>query len=317
MMSCCPRALCAVSLAGLLAVASYTIANHALAQDKGAEPAPLPKELRLSGIPDADKDKLAKQFGPVCDYLSKELGIKVSYEHVTDYNAAVVSLAANRIDISWLGGVTAVQAEERTKGQAVFVACRDTDLEFKSYFVANKDAIAAGRVKKVEKLEELKAMLAKCSFTFGDKSSTSGHIMPRHFLSLAGIDPEQDISGGPKFQLQGGHSATLKAVSSGQVDVGVLNYTNWDKADDATKQAAPIIYTTPPYVDYCMVVHKRLGNELTDKLRTAFTKLDAANPEHAKVLEAFSAKKFVAADPAKWDGIREILRLLKERKVLD
>lgn len=264
--------------------------------------------LRISGIPDSDKAQLERQFSPVAAYLEKELGIPVHYEHVTDYTGAVIALGGGKIDLAWLGGVTAVDAETATQGAVTFVAARDTDLRFKSYFIANAEAIAAGKVGAVESLEDLKPMLGDLSFTFGSKKSTSGHIMPRYFMARAGIVPETDIHGGPKYQTTGGHDATLQAVATGQVDAGVLNYTSWERASDELKMNAPIIHVTPEYVDYCLVAHNRLGPELIARIREAFLALDGSQPEHAAILEAFSARKFVPVDAGDWDGIREVLR---------
>ena len=35
--------------------------------------------------------------------------------------------------------------------------------------------------------------------------------------------------------------------------------------------------------------------------------LDAKNPEHKEVLDAWKCKAFVAADPKQWDGMRKVL----------
>ena len=233
---------------------------------------------------------------------------------VPDYTGAVVALAGNQIDIAWLGGVTSIKAQEQSQNNVTFVACRQKDLQFKSYFIANAEVMKTKGIEAKDNLKALAESFKKSSFTFGSKSSTSGHIMPRFFLAEAGLSPEQCFASKPNYQLKGGHSATLKAVSSGLVDLGALNYSTWDKADAETKAKAPIIFETPSYVDYCMLAHTRLGDELIGKLRTAFTKLDPNNADDAKVLEAFSASKFVAAKSKDWDGIRKVLKQLSDNK---
>jgi phosphonate transport system substrate-binding protein len=294
-----------MKVAHITTLAALTLLPAACGGESNAGPIEL---LRLSGIPDSDKAELERRFAPVAAYLEKEIGIPVRYEHMTDYTGAVLALGNGKIDIAWLGGVTAVDAETATAGAVTLVAARDTDLRFKSYFIANADAIASGKVKSVDALEELLPMLEGLSFQFGSKRSTSGHIMPRYFLAEAGITPEEDFRGGPKYSLIGGHDTTLQAVSTGQVDVGVLNYTTWERASDEIKKKAPIIYTTPDYVDYCLVAHNRLGPELIAAIRDAFTGLDQNQPEHSAILEAFSAEKFVAADAEDWNGIRQVLQ---------
>lgn len=285
------------------------------------------RPLRFCGIPDADKAALTRQYAAVAEWLEAELGRPVEYVHVPDYTGAVASLAADKVDFAWLGGVTAVEAEQVTGGQAVFLAARESDLHFKSYLVANREHVASGRfaelaVREPQTLADLAALapaLAQGTFTFGAKSSTSGHIMPRHFLESpeVGIDPETDFLRPAGYQLQGGHAATLAAVASGAVDAGVLNFASWEAADATLRERAPVVYVTPEYVDYCLVGHARLGEELCAKLRAAFVGLDADDARERAVLEAFSAERFVAADPSDWDGIRAVLASARERGVLD
>lgn len=281
--------------------------------------------LRFTGIPDSDKAALEKRYEAVTAYLADELGMDVEYIHVPDYNGAVTALAANKVDFVWLGGVTSIESEDRTDGEVAFIASRAKDLQFKTYFIANQAVVDAGALAAASTTESaptaelaaLKDAFAGLSFTFGSKSSTSGHIMPRHFLGEAGIDPENDFARAPGFQLQGGHSATLAQVASGAVDVGALSYATWESADAETKANAPVVYVTPTYVDYCMVAHTRIGEELVQQLRDAFSGLDASVPEQAAVLSAFSAESFVPADPANWDPIREVLEAARVKGVLD
>jgi phosphonate transport system substrate-binding protein len=287
-------------LAGLALTLTHVLAAQ---EDAAAEK----KVLRMSFIPDNNVQALEKVADTVSAYLKEATGLEVRYEKAADYQACVNGLAANKLDLVWFGGVTYCQAMERTKNEAVLVACRDIDLKFKSYFIANKALLESGKVKKIEKLEDLKPLLADLTFTFGAKDSTSGHIMPRHFLVKAGIAPEKDMKGGPQFQLQGGHGATFKAVAGGQVDLGVLNYTVWDSQKAEDKELAPIIYTTPEYVDYCFAAHSRLGKETIAKIKKALCALDAKNPEHKAVLDAWKCKAFVEADPKMWDGMRKVL----------
>ncbi len=267
--------------------------------------------LRFSGIPDTDKARLIANSKIVEEYLSKEIGMEVEFVESANYSAACTGVASNKLDLVWLGGVTAVQSEKFSNNDVTLVACRASDLKFKTYFIANKAGLESGKIKIVDDLADAKDMLANCTFTFGSKDSTSGRVMPQHFMEKAGISIVDGVKGGAKFQAFGGHSATLKVVASGAVDVGVLNYLTWEKADAETKANAPIFYTTPEYVDYCMVVHNRIGQEMIDKIREAFTKLSPDDPEHARVLHAFSAKKFVAANAKDWDGIRAILEKIK------
>lgn len=270
-------------------------------------PAAAPTELKFSVIPDFNKAKLADICKTLETYLTKKLGVKVRYLPSNDYTMAVNSLVANQVDFVWLGGKTTCDAIDEGKGQVSVIATRDIDLAFKSYFIANKKLVDDGRLAPMKSLAELKDKAKEFTFTFGDKNSTSGHLMPRFFLTEAGIDPNKDFKGECGYQASGGHASTLKAVASGATDIGALNYAYYDKATAEEKANAPIVFTTAPYVDYAWCVHSRIGAELTKKLTDAFTGLDPKDPEQKAVLDAWSAKeKFVAADGKKWESIRKV-----------
>lgn len=286
----------------LLITAVFAMASFTTAQAPTA-----PKELRFTVIPDFNKGKLTETCKQLSDHLSKKLGMTVSYVPSNDYTMAVNALIGNKVDFAWLGGKTTVDALDAGKGQTVVLAARDIDLDFKTYFIANKKLVDDGKVKKVDKLADLKSVAKDLTFTFGDKNSTSGHLMPRFFLTEAGINPNKDFKNECGYQASGGHGATLKAVASGAADLGALNFTYYEKASAEDKANAPIVFVTPGYVDYAWVSHQRLGQQTLTKITEAFTKLDAKNADDKAILEAWSAKeKFMAADGKKWDSIRKV-----------
>ncbi len=273
----------------------------------GAAAAQAPTELRFTVIPDFNKGKLAETCKALADHMTKKLGMPVSYVPSNDYTMAVNALIANKVDFAWLGGKTTVDAIDAGKGQVSVLATRDIDLDFKTYFIANKKLVDEGKLKKIEKMADLAPMAKDFTFTFGDKNSTSGHLMPRFFLVEAGIDPNKAFKQECGYQASGGHGATLKAVASGAADIGALNFTYWEKASAEDKANAPIIFVTPGYVDYAWVGHSRLGKETMAKITDAFTGLDRKNADDKAILDAWSAKeKFQAADNKRWDSIRKV-----------
>lgn len=253
--------------------------------------------IRVTGVPDENPTELQRKYGQLAEYLQKRLGTKIEYIPVTDYGAAVQALAAGKVDFAWLGGFSHVQA--RVMGGAVPLCMRDIDREFKSVVIAHVDSGVATA-----------ADLKGKTFAFGSKSSTSGHLMPRHFLLTEHkIDPEKDFSGSPLFS--GAHDATAKMVESGKVQAGALNKQVWERLVrenkiDSTK--VKLVWTTPPYVDYVWTARKGMDPALRDSFTKAFVELDAAKPEHAAVLELQGAKKFVPASASDFDAIEQVAR---------
>jgi phosphonate transport system substrate-binding protein len=248
--------------------------------------------LRVSAIPDEAPTELQRKFKPLGEYLKKETGLDVQFTPVTDYAAVVEGLATNKIDMAWLGGFTFVQAKLRTGGAAVPIVQRAEDEKFTSKFIVPTDS-------KAKTLADLRG----ATFAFGAPSSTSGHLMPRHFLAQAGITPEKDFK---TVAFSGAHDATVAFVASGRAEAGVLNASVMDKlVESANPNAAKVrvLATTAPYYDYNWTVRPGLDAATTKKLADAFLKLDAANPAHKEILELQRASKFIPTKASNYDGI--------------
>ena len=248
--------------------------------------------LRVSAIPDEAPTELQRKFKPLGEYLKKETGLDVQFTPVTDYAAVVEGLATNKIDMAWLGGFTFVQAKLRTGGAAVPIVQRAEDEKFTSKFIVPADS-------KAKTLADLRG----ATFAFGAPSSTSGHLMPRHFLAQAGINPEKDFK---TVAFSGAHDATVAFVASGRAEAGVLNASVMDKlVESANPNAAKVrvLATTAPYYDYNWTVRPGLDAATTKKLADAFLKLDAANPAHKEILELQRASKFIPTQASNYDGI--------------
>ncbi|MBZ9666377.1 putative selenate ABC transporter substrate-binding protein [Pseudomonas sp. LMG 31766] len=251
--------------------------------------------LKVSAIPDEAPTELLRKFKPLGAYLEQELGMKVEFVPVADYAAVVEALAADRIDMAWLGGFTFVQARLKT-GNAVPLVQREQDAEFTSTFITSDPA--------VKSLQDLKGK----TFAFGSVSSTSGSLMPRYFMLQDGIKPEDFFS---RVAFSGAHDATAAWVQAGKADGGVLNASVWQKLVDAGKvdtAKVRVFATTPTYYDYNWTVRGNLDAALQEKIKSAFLALDPAKPEQKAILDLQAASRFIETQPANYEGIEEAAR---------
>ena len=273
----------------LLSLLALATALPAHAQDGGV--------LRVSAIPDEAPTELQRKFTPLGDYLKQATGLDVRFTPVTDYAAVVEGLATNKIDLAWLGGFTFVQARLRTQGGATPIVQRAEDEAFTSKFIVPAASPA-------KTLADLKGK----TFVFGAPSSTSGSLMPRHFLLQAGIDPERDFK---TVAYSGAHDATVAFVAASRAEAGVLNASVWDKLVESKNPNAArvrVLATTPPYHDYNWTVRPGLDPALAKKLTDAFLKLDPANPAHKDIMALQRASKFVPTQSSNYDGIEAAAR---------
>ena len=255
--------------------------------------------LRVSAIPDEAPTELLRKFKPLGAYLEQQLGMKVEFVPVSDYAAVVEAIAAERIDLAWLGGFTFVQTRLKTANSAhpaIPLVQRAEDEKFTSKIISADPA--------VQSLQDLKGK----TFAFGSVSSTSGSLMPRYFMLQDGIKPEDFFS---RIAYSGAHDATAAWVQAGKADGGVLNASVWDKLVAAGKvdtDKVKVIATTPPYFDYNWTVRGTLDAGLRDKIQTAFLALDPAKPEHKAILDLQAASRFIATQAENYQGIEEAAR---------
>ena len=247
--------------------------------------------LRVSMIPTTDPSKAIREMEPLIDYLSNKAGAKVEMTIPTNYAAVVEALVNDQLDVAFLGGFTYVQASKRA-GVKPLVQ-RDRDREFHSKFVTQPGS-------PIQSLADLKGH----SFAFGDVNSTSGHLMPEYFMRQANVDPSVIA----KAIYTGGHDATLLAVANGKVDAGALDeavfqrLTTTAKVDPATVR---VFWTTPAFLDYVWVARKGLDAKISGAVANAFLALDDSDPKQKRILEALSAKKYVPAEDASYDKLRQ------------
>jgi phosphonate transport system substrate-binding protein len=282
------------------AVARLAVVLLALVAACGKDPATSKQPFTISAIPDQDPERLQRLYGSVASYLSKELGVPVSYKPVTDYTASVTAFKVGELDMVWYGGLTGVQARLQVPG-AHAIAQRDIDDQFHCVVIVNKNS-------DISDLAGLKGH----TFTFGSESSTSGRLMPQFFLAEAGIKLE-DFKG--KSGYSGSHDKTIKLVAAGAFDAGALNEQVWKRyvQNNAPElEQVRLIWTSPPFHDYHWVLHpsveRRFDAEFPAKVRAALLRLDIANPEHKAVLDLFGAQRFIPTEDTNYRQIEVVGR---------
>ena len=228
--------------------------------------------------------------------MTEELGVEVKGIPSKDYASVVIAFEQDQIQLGWFGGLSGVQARMLVEGSNA-VAQRARDAEFQSVFVVGHSVTA-------ESLPDLKGL----TFTFGSESSTSGHLMPRHYLVESGVDPDTDFYSAPGYS--GSHDKTWLLVQTGAFEAGALSEAVWDKAvaeGRADTSQVREMLRTPEYYDYNWTVRPGLdfiyGEGFESRLVSALL-----NIEDPEILNLFSAERFIATSNDNYDSIAPIAR---------
>ncbi|AFY39066.1 phosphonate ABC transporter, periplasmic phosphonate-binding protein [[Leptolyngbya] sp. PCC 7376] len=300
--TCCLLAISLFSCTTLQPPAQDTDATQSTADTETTAVEP----LIAGAIPDQDPEKLQRLYGLLADYLSETLEVPVEYKPVTDYRAAVTAFKVGDLDLVWFGGLTGVQARLQVDG-AQAIAQRNIDTEFHSVLIANVNSGLDG-LASAEELTQLKGK----TLTFGSESSTSGRLMPQYFLEQAGVNLE-DFQGEVGFS--GSHDVTIQLVEAGTYDVGMLSEEVWEsrlEAGEFDTNKVKEIWRTPAYFNYHWVispaVDERYGEGFSEKVQAALFALDPKNPDHAEILDLFSAESFIPTTNENYIGIETVGR---------
>ena len=296
-----------VSVSAFTLLLSACVAPPSAKAPAAGQPVTATRPFVISAIPDQDPEKLNRGYTALTDYLSKELGVAVTYKPVTDYAAVVTAFKVGDVDMVWFGGLTGVQARLQVAG-AQAILQRDIDEKFTSTFIASK----ASGIAPVTDGKALAAALKGRTFTFGSDSSTSGRLMPQYFMQQGGL-ALGDLKGEAGFS--GSHDKTIKLVEAGTYEAGALNSQVWAsrvKKGEVDLNKVQVIWQSPTFYDYHWIIRPdvaaNFGPDFVAKLKAAFTKLNADNAEQKEIMSFFGAKTFIETKNENYAAIEKVGR---------
>jgi phosphonate transport system substrate-binding protein len=203
-----------LGLATGAAVASFTVLP-AFAQDwKAKYP-----ELVYATVPAENASGVTERMGPFMEYLSKELGVKVTLRIAADYAAVIEGQRAGSIHIGDYGPSAYIRAHTVSNGGTeAFASMRASDGSTGYYAVAYAKTSAAG-----SKLEDFKGK----NLCLVDPNSTSGNNVPLFSMNKMGMQPDKFFA---KVTNAGSHENAVMAVQQGTCDVA---FNWWNSEDDS------------------------------------------------------------------------------------
>jgi phosphonate transport system substrate-binding protein len=180
-------------------------------------------ELVFAVVPAENASGVGDRYEPWIEYLTKELGVKVTLRIANDYAAVIEGQKAGNIHIAYYGPASLSRAVKVTNGGVEpFVTTINQDGTVGYYSVAYVKTDSPYR-----RIEDLKGK----NLGLVDPNSTSGNNVPRFALDRMGIDPEQYFA---KVVYTGSHENAVIAVIQGTVDVA-FNWWNSDIDSNLTR----------------------------------------------------------------------------------
>ena len=270
----------------LLAAALFAGGVHAADPD--------PETLKVALLPDENAGTIIKNNRPLKEYLERTLGKKIDLIVTTDYSSMIEAMRHGRLDLAYFGPLSYVLARQKSAIEPFAALKANGSATYQSVVIANS---AAG----INRIEDIKGK----NVAYGDKVSTSSHLIPKSVLAEKGLEVRRDY----KEHFVGSHDAVAMAVQNGHAQAGGLSRPIFEslverKIIDTNK--VKVLDYSKPFPQYPWTMRSNLKPELKAKIRTAF--LDLKDPA---VLKPFKAEGFDAIGDGHYDVVRNLGHLLK------
>jgi phosphonate transport system substrate-binding protein len=174
-------------------------------------------ELVMALVPAENATGVLARVGPFADYLTRELGVKVTLRVANDYTAVIEGQKNRQIHIGQYGPGSYARANAVSNGNVIpFVTLRNSG-----------GVIGYYSVMYVRADSEYKSVADLKGKTLGlvDVESTSGFKAPTFFLADQGFPVDKHFK---VAQTAGSHENAIFALAGGTVDAAV----NWWNAED-------------------------------------------------------------------------------------
>lgn len=251
------------------------------------------------GMFQPDREKNDATYRPLAQYLATRLGRPVQLRTVDSWEGLAKSLVNGETDIALMGPWGYVLANHFAEAQVVSTILYQGKPEYFALIVTHPDS-------GLESIADLIGAKGKGrTFAFGDKGSTSGYLIPRHFFMQQGVDPEKHFS----RVVYTKHQAIQTQVSAGQLDAGAdfnRNRTAMIELGLIKAERSKIIWQSAPLPNDAFAVSARLFNDkiFVRRLQLALSEIGPLLKSQPQLLPA-NYTGFVATDNAFYKPIRD------------
>lgn len=255
---------------------------------------PDPSTLKVALLPDENAATIIKKNRPLQEYLEQKLGKKVELIVTTDYSSMIEAMRHGRLDLAYFGPLSYVLAKQKSDIEPFAAIRQQGKTTYQAVIIANKSA-------GITKLEDI----AGKDVAFGDKASTSSHLIPKSMLA------EKNLYAGKSYRehFVGAHDAVAMSVQNGHAQAGGLSKPIFETLVQrglVKQDKVAVIAESKPFPQYPWTMRSSLNPQLKQKIRVAF--LEINDPA---ILKPFKAEGFGAVNDKDYDVVRNLGSLLK------
>ena len=263
-------------------------------------------ELVLAVVPAENASGVTDRYAPFVEYLSKELGTKVTLRVANDYAAVIEGQRNGSIHIAGYGPASYSRAVVTGVKVIPFCTTRNNDgtVGYYSVFYVRADS-------PYQKIDDLKGK----NLGLVDPNSTSGNNVPRFILNKLHIVPESYFA---HVTYTGSHENAVIALQQKTVDIAA----NWWNAEDDSNLSRMVAKGLAKKEDFRIISKSDLIPnspyaylaDMPEDLRAAIWKAFQEAPTKNKAaydkLSDGKDKEFIPTDAKYYEGVVELIKFI-------
>jgi phosphonate transport system substrate-binding protein len=213
-----------------------------------------------------------RKYQPFADYLSENTPYSFTLKISENYSQIIDYLSKGTVSAAILGGMTYLEAKKKVDIIPLLSALGEDGKPFcQGVFITRNDN------KRINKLEDIK----NTRFAFASIHSTSGNLMPLHYLySKKGIQ----LSDFKSYDNLKYHDSVIRNVLRGNYDAGVALGTIASQYKDV---GLKFIDRTDPFPGFLLVVRKDMPAHIINSINSALLALDYNDEQYRKAMDTW------------------------------
>ncbi|MBO9463419.1 phosphate/phosphite/phosphonate ABC transporter substrate-binding protein [Labrenzia sp. R5_0] len=254
--------------------------------------------MTLAFIPQENPEKLLGDIKVITGWLSEQMSVPVTGFVTFDHAAAVEALRNGDADISFMGALPFVLAEDQLGAVPLLSEVYRGQPSYSGRVFVRKDS-------GIETLADLKGR----DIAFADPVSESGYIYPLDLFVREGLiadAADADSFFGRKF-FAGGYQQAMQAMANGLVDAsGASQYADLFLTPDQQAEVR-VLAESEQIPSHAVIARPGLDAGLQAKFVKVMLSLN--DPENRYLLAyLYGPDGYVTADPEVYEGVRETAR---------
>ncbi len=239
-------------------------------------------------------------YEDIFDYIGEKLSRPVEMVQRKTYAEVNFLIKEGRIDAAFVCSRPYVEGHRDFGMELLCVPVCFGKTEYRSYFIVHKES-------PIQKLEDLRDKF----FAFSDPLSNTGMLIPVYTLAKMGETPESFFR---KYIFTYSHDNSIRSVAEKFVESAAVDSLIWEylnaKDPEWTAQTR-IIYKSASYGIPPLVVSPEIGQEIKEKLRSAFLNMHN-DPKGSAILKKVLIDRFTVIEDSAYDSIREMEAFMKD-----